>query len=388
MSDPNIISRTTHDNAPDRCETETIGGVQCHYALKGNLNEGHPEQQDRAAAYALPGVGPDQFQQIMTDTFANMQAMHRGMKSANPDFAGDGCATIAMMDPQTGRLAIGSKGDAAAYMVLQHKSDPQKVIIERISSPYEKLAEVPEAHGGARVQVNFRTGPNTVGRSGPVMWAHTPSDYDKYASTGMFMSDGGKAPAFELLDLRDVVSDVLRLHHEKTAPPTSRLVKFITRSVRKQDRPEDYTVSIIVASDGITGGIESGEQAKKDRLQTIASAIAGSSPNKAQALLDAVSMPKSYDNLSAVIFHDITLGRGESVAAAIVDGNHNGNMKRVHDGSVAAQGMMECFERAMRETQRQAASEQAAGTEHRERITQTFVSGSFGRHAAAGRVRH
>ncbi len=163
---PHIASETTQDDAPDRHRVRNLGGTECHYALKGNLNKSHPEQQDRAAAYALPGMRSDCFEKIMVTAFGGMKAAHATLTHAalkeEKEFGGDCCVTMAMLDPKEGKLAIGSRGDAAVYMVLQDKQKRLPPVTACVSSEYTRFLQ-------SIGEDQLLMGPHMIGRDLRVM---------------------------------------------------------------------------------------------------------------------------------------------------------------------------------------------------------------------------
>lgn len=271
-SSDSLWSLTTPESAPDVTLRQRIGGVDCHFATKENRHDKHPEQQDRIAITALPHATGSEFRHIMGETYRDMKKKYDELRS-NPEFGGGVCTTMVMLDPLTGDLAIGSKGDAAVYMVLQNKFDSEDRLIQRISSPRMKIKK------GDVLALDG------MGRGKSFQWAQ-PGDWQVRDTE---IEPGSEDPAFELLNIKTLRKDIVK----ECCSSKSLLGKYLNKPELKPEA-ENYSMSLIIASDGIT----SGKQGAYRRMDSIAKLVTEgeqverifpSETNKARRLLDYVS---------------------------------------------------------------------------------------------------
>lgn len=309
-----IFSDSKPEDALDCQGEERLGGIMCHYGLRGNLNESHPTQQDRIAAYELD-VKVDEFKPITDCAFAAMRRSYEIFRETDPSFVGNASVTLAMLDPVEGRLALASKGDAQAYAVLRDKTGAHPPIIKRISSPI--MARIKAVGEMCCSDANF------LHSDMPAMWAQQDSWKEK-----SFPYVGGDYPAFALIDLKRMKQDMLKEANIKNV--------------------ENMSLSLLMASDGLIDG----KEPEEDRLRRVAAAVAGDS-NKAAAIFNAItdkSLPPRYgskDNLSAIVFSDLEFGKGKPVAACLCDGSYGGVDDKVAQGGLMAHTAIDCFDQLM-----------------------------------------
>lgn len=309
-------------DSSDRTEVHSIGGIDCHYALIKNKDAANSEQQDRAAVYALPKATPEQFREFMDYTFLDMakrlsdKAFEYQSGRPSREFGGSSCVTMAMLDPRSGKMALASKGDSPVYMVLQHKQYPERTMIKRISSRYVK--QYREINGQLKQSINH------IRSAAPVMWAQA-DDWQKRHVPFLVTPDGdphhsNDVPPYALLDLKTLANDIV--------------------SEKGKGVADDYKISLLMASDGIFQGKD-----EEGRLSRIASVLHYPDiKNKAQHSLTIARDEGSADNLSAIVLHDIQIGKGEPVAFCVCDGNYRG---AISEGSIAADLACSAFEDQM-----------------------------------------
>lgn len=372
---PNISA----DDAPDYAEVKRVGNVECHFALKGNLNTSHPEQQDRMAIHALPGVGTDQYETIITSVFERLFATSQTLYN-QPGFTGNACAMMMMLDPLSGNMAIGSKGDMQAYLILQPRWDAKaEPIITTLSSPFTDYL----------TRRNEQNVHYVISAAAPIppMWGQRkdclPADSYRPAFPRKPMEecadfarqeDVASRP-FALINLPRLIADIAAA---QPALRRSGWEKFRIRPAHAPG-PEEYTASILFTSDGITTQPLNTPLLKDielpyTRLLRLAGVLNKAQGNKAEHLLNALlpdyapNPHTSCDNLSATVLHDLRFGMGETIAIFGLDG-HYADGRSPHEGSIAVQALLECFEEVM---QKMRAQHNAPTRHHRDAAQQPY----------------
>jgi hypothetical protein len=328
------------DQTKARYIRDKVGGNQVHFGLDPNpklkasyCDKGVPIQHDRAFVTGMPNVNAADFKhlikEMMDEGYTAVTAVDQHVKATNPPTNANGTktgaattATIALYDPGTFRLEIGSKGDSPAFFILDDGKKPPVVI--KITSEKDGGDNITHS---AKVIFNSLNYPSDPAITNP-NYSHMP------VREAIYVIDRG--PGNTRIDRTGTINIEALIDDAAD-------VYGLDAAALKQKGTH-----LLVASDGIVkttssypalgtpfGGAEESERI----LQSYQAAKASRATNIVEAMFKPAMIGK--DNLSAVFIQDIAKGRGRPMAAVICDGYNS-------HGCVAAQTAVETMENVIR----------------------------------------
>ncbi len=314
-----IVLHSDDLTAPDLQTADTLGGQDVHYSVVTNPSDRNKgNQHDRAGAIAIGYTPAESFTSIIGETFEKARtAAIKALDDKAPARHHSGSTmTLAMYDPQSYTIALGSLGDSPAYVVLSDGEHHYAIpVSDNRHSRYEPSM--------GRVVLSEALNYDDQPRQGVYSFHAKPP----VRGMGSYIPDHSRAHHEGLIKLDELIAAV-REHKEQF--PLNR---------------GQLKVSLVVTSDGANAALKETTSWKDPKSlingkQLAAAMVTGSDDNKAARISDSAIGRGTNDNVSVVVFDNLERGKGQSVAACVCDGFQG-------HGYLAAEAAITTFEQEM-----------------------------------------